>query len=616
MRLATSPGFSDAVDWKERVAALKLLPGFLKLVCNSQRFYAAAIALLRLLRGLLPIGQLWVAKLIIEAIELHYRMPDHIDWKRLGALVVLELWLAVGSDALARASSLLESLLGDVFSNKMSIQLMSHAGRLDLAQFEDATIYDQLSRASNYSMARVALFFQLLDAAQAVITLVSLTVAVVVFVPWLLMMLAIAVIPAFFGETRYGSLEYLLRLQLTPDRRRLEYLRMVATNNRTVKEVKLYGLSSYLVRRYSELAWYVYKAHKALSTRRAVVSTGLNGIGILGYYSAYAIIIYLTVIGHQSRGGIFTIGVLTFLAASFRQSRDLVQNILRTVAKTYEQSLYVRDLLLFFELEPRVACRPGALRIPRPIKQGFVFEGVGFRYPGCEAWAVRDLSFSIRRNESVALVGENGAGKTTVTKLLARLYDPDEGRILLDGLDLREYDPLDMWSAIAVNFQDFVRYSFLLRENIGVGDVARIEDHKQIREAATRGLASAVAERFEDGFEQQLGREFGGVELSGGEWQKVALSRAYMREAQVLILDEPTAALDARAEYDVFKRVTRLARHKIALIISHRFSTVRVADRIMVLNRGRLVEEGPHDELVACGGEYAELFNLQAAGYR
>ena len=616
MRVFTTSDQSD-VDWKDRVAALRLLPNFLKLVYGSQRFYATAIALLRLLRALLPIPQLWVAKLIIEAVELHYRSGDDLDWNRLGALIVLEFGLVFGSDALARASSLLELLLGDLFETKMSIRLMGHAGILDLAQFEDTTTYDRLARAGNYSAARVALFVQLLDAVQAIITLMSLIVVLVVFVPWLLVMLTIAVIPAFFGETHYASLAYLLRLQLTPDRRRLEYLRSVATNNRTAKEVKLYGLSSYLVGRYSKLAWDVYEAHKRLSTRRAVVATGLNGLGVLGYYGAYATIIYLTVIEHQSPGGVFTIGVLTFLAASFRQSRALIQHILLTVARVYEQSLYVRDLLLFFELKPSVTRRPGALGIPRPIKQGFVFEGVGFRYPGCQEWAIRDLSFEVRPNESVALVGENGAGKTTAIKLLARLYDPEEGRILLDGLDLREYDPSDLWNAIAVNFQDFVRYSFLLRENIGVGDVARIEDETRIREAATRGLATAVAERLEHGFEQQLGREFAaGVELSGGEWQKVALSRAYMREAQVLILDEPTAALDARAEYEVFRRVTELARQKIALIISHRFSTVRVADRIMVLNRGRLVEEGVHDELVASGGEYAELFSLQAAGYR
>ena len=581
------------------------------------RVYAGAIALLRLLRAILPLALLWVGKLIIEVVEGYQRTGESLDWKHLGALILLELGIAVGAEAGARASSLLDSLLGDVFSTKMSMRLMHHAARLDLAQFEDATTYDRLERARNQTLARVGLFVQLLDTVQALVTLILLVAALAVFVPWLLALLAIAVVPAFVGETHFAGLGYSLRVQWTPERRKLDYLRFVAASDKTAKEMKLFGLSPFLVGRYAKLAWEFYEANKRLSTKRAVMSIVLTAVGSVGYYGAYAVIIYLTVIEYRSPAGVFTIGVLTFLAASFRQSRDLIQRILLALSGIYEQSLDIRDLLLFFKIEPRLTSGPEAALFPRPVTRGFCFHGVGFRYPGSEEWAIRDLTFAINPDQSVALVGENGSGKTTVVKLLARLYDPDEGRILLDGLDLREYDVDDLWSNIAVLFQDFVRYELLFRENIGVGEVAHIEDNLRIREAARRGHAIAVADRLEHGFDQQLGRRFdAGVELSGGEWQKVALSRAYMREAQVLILDEPTAALDARAEYDVFRRVTELARQKIALIISHRFSTVRVADRIVVLQRGRLVEQGTHDELVALGGEYAEMFGLQAAGYR
>ena len=371
------------------------------------------------------------------------------------------------------------------------------------------------------------------------------------------------------------------------------------------------------MQRYDTLAGDFYQANKRLSTKRAAVSTILAVVGSVGYYGAYGVIIYLTVTGYESPAGLFTIGVLTFLAGSFRQSRDLIQRILLSLAQMYEQSLYLRDLFAFFELRPRIASKPEAVTVPNPLRSGFVFEDVSFRYPGSSEWAVRNLQFSIHPSESIALVGENGAGKTTLVKLLARLYDPDEGRVLLEGVDLKDYDVESLRANIGVVFQDYVKYDLMLRENIGVGQVERIEDLESIRHAAERGLADQVVRRAAAGFDQQLGRRFeGGIELSGGEWQKVALARAYMRDVQVVILDEPTAALDARAEYQVFARFTGLTRGRVAVIISHRFSTVRMADRILVLKAGQLIEEGTHDTLVRHGGLYADLFNMQAAGYR
>jgi ATP-binding cassette subfamily B protein len=329
------------------------------------------------------------------------------------------------------------------------------------------------------------------------------------------------------------------------------------------------------------------------------------------------VIIYLTVTGHQSRAGVFTIGVLTFLAGSFRQSRDLIQRVLLSLAQVFEQSLYLEDLFSFLEIEPSIRRNPGAKPVPVPIRTGFAFEGVGFRYPGAEQWAVRHLDFSLAPGERIALVGENGAGKTTLVKLLARLYDPDEGRILLDGVDLRDYDLDSLRRNIGVIFQDFVRYDFLLKENIAVGNIGRIEDQPAIQTAAERSLADSVVRRVTGGYEQMLGKRFeSGVDLSGGEWQKVALARAYMRDAQLLILDEPTAALDARSEFEVFQRFRELSRDKTAVLISHRFSSVRMADRIVVLADGTVEAIGTHDELLRQQGRYAELFELQAAGYR
>jgi ATP-binding cassette subfamily B protein len=372
-----------------------------------------------------------------------------------------------------------------------------------------------------------------------------------------------------------------------------------------------------LTQRYTELADALYEANKRLAIRRATVSSLLAAVGQLGYYGAYATVIYLTIVGYRSSAGSFTIGVLTLLAASFRQSRDLIRGLLLTLSQVYEQSLYLRDLFMFLDLKPRIIAKAGSRAVPRPIHDGFVFDHVSFRYPRSDAWAVRDLSFALPPNQAVALVGENGAGKTTLVKLLTRLYDPDEGRILLDGVNLRDYEPDDLWANLGVIFQDFVTYHFLLRENIAVGQIEELANQPRVLEAARRGMADRVAARLERGYDQQLGTQFeGGVDLSGGEWQKIALARAYMRDAQVVILDEPTAALDARAEYEVFQQFTALTRRKIAVVISHRFSTVRMANQILVLERGRLVQQGAHAELLSRGGLYAELFNLQAEGYR
>ena len=589
------------------------------MVWETEPRYVVGILVLRVLRALVPLAVLWIGKLIVDQVVLAVGVATSgatIPWTRLAELVAIELAIALVGEALSRLSALLESLLGDLFANRTSVELMRHAATLDLEQFEDAEIYDKLERARRQTVGRIGLFTLLLSSVQDAITLVTLSVALAVYVPWLLLLLVIAVLPSLLGETHFASLGYSLLYSWTPERRQLDYLRYIGASDVSAKELKLFGLSDFLVGRYARLSNDFYEANRSLAVRRSIVSSVLAAVGTLGYYAAYAVIIYLTVIGHRSPAGPFTIGVLTFLAGSFRQSRDLIQRVLLSLSQIYEQALYLDDLFSFLGLEPSI--RRGAGRaVPVPVRTGFVFENVGFRYPGAETWAVRGLSFTLAPGERLALVGENGAGKTTLVKLLARLYDPTEGRILLDGVDLRDYDLDDLRRNVGVIFQDFVRYDFLLRENIAVGDIGRLANAPLIESAAQRSLADTVAARLPGRYEQMLGKRFeGGMDLSGGEWQKVALARAYMRDAQLLILDEPTAALDARAEYEVFLRFAELTAGRMAVLISHRFSTVRMADRILVLRGGELVEQGTHQELVERGGLYAELFQLQAAGYR
>src|SRR3954462_4318638 len=604
-------------SWKERLEALRYIPALFRLIWRTHRGYTSAIVFLRIIRSVVPVTTFWVGKLILDSEIAAKAGTSSISqvWKYL----LLELVVVLLGEILARASSLIESLLGDLFSNAMSVELMEHAARLDLAQFEDPEFYDHLERARRQTVGRIALLSLLLSMSQDALTLITLAGALVAYNPWLLLLLALAVIPSFLGETHFASLGYSLLFRWTPERRQLDYLRYVGASNVTAKEVQMFGLAPWLTQRYRELAQRFYDENRKLSIRRGVVSALLSILGTVGYYSAYIIILLRAV-----RGDI-TIGTLTFLAASFGRGRDVIQSILLSASNVFEQALYLRDLFVFLEMRPTIESRPGAIPVATPIKSGFAFENVGFRYPGSDRWAVRGVNFTLRPGERVALVGENGAGKTTITKLLARLYDPTEGRITLDGIDLREYDLGSLRRAIGVIFQDFVRYDMRFDENIGVGEIESVRADLEasdgtsdaITTAAENSLAASLLPRFAKGYQQMLGRRFEeGVDLSGGEWQKIALARAYIRNAQVLILDEPTAALDARAEYEVFLRFSELVAGRMAILISHRFSTVRMADRIIVLRHGKVEEQGSHEELLARGGLYEELFNMQARGYR
>jgi ATP-binding cassette subfamily B protein len=577
---------------------------------------------LRAVRALLPVATLYVGKLIIdEAIRLAGHPPAGADtlgeWYRSGALdpllalLALEFGLAVLSDVLGRIVSLVDSLLSELLTNATSVQLMQHAATLDLEDFEDSELQDKLDRARRQTMGRMSLMSQLFGQLQDTITVVSFAVGLLVYAPWLILLLAVALIPAFIGEAHFNALGYSLNFAWTPERRQLEYVRQMGASVETAKEVKIFNLHRFLIAKYRELADKFFAANRALARRRALWGTVLAGLGTLGYYIAYGYIAWRTVRGD------FSIGDLTFLAGSFRRLRQLLEGLLVGFSQVAGQALYLEDLFSFFEIQPEITSPANPVAVPKPIARGFVFENVGFRYPDAERWALRGLDFELRAGEVLALVGENGAGKTTLVKLLARLYDPDEGRILLDGRDLREYDLDELRASIGVIFQDFVRYHLTAGENIGVGQIDAMTDLERIRNAARRSSADEVIESLPRGYDQLIGRRFKtGVDLSGGQWQKIAIARAYMRDAQVMILDEPTAALDARAEFEVFQRFKELSADTTAVLISHRFSSVRMADRILVLAEGRLEASGTHTELLAQGGRYAELFELQAAGYR
>jgi ATP-binding cassette subfamily B protein len=598
-------GSAPPQSWRDRLSALSNVPPLLRMVWETSPLLTLATVALRLLAALIPVVQLWIAKLIIDQIV--HPQADRSVWVFLG----LEIGTAVLSDLLARATGLSDSLLGDRFTNHVSLRLMQHATQLDLVSFEDPVFYDKMERARRQTTARLGMLAVLANMCQQFITLASLSGAVILFSPWFLVLLVLTVVPAFLGETRFTLLAYSILFRWTPERRELDYLRLLGASNQSAKEVKIFGLGNWLVERSRELFERFYRENKALAVRRAISGSLLNLLPTAGYYSAYGVIIGRTIHGQ------LTIGDLTFLAGAFSRSRGLIENLFSSLNNIAEQALYIKDLFDFFEVKPEIETKPNSLPAPRPIRSGYEFQNVSFAYPGSSARVLSNVSFRLEPGEKIALIGENGAGKTTLVKLLARLYDPVEGAILLDGVDLREYNVEDLRKEIGVIFQDYMRYDMLAKENIGLGRIEELANGRRIADSARKSLADSVIDSLPRGFEQMLGRRFeNGIDLSAGQWQKIALARAYMRDAQVLILDEPTASLDARAEYEVYLRFADLTQGRMAVLISHRFSTVRMADRILVLEHGRITEQGTHQELVALGGRYAELFELQAAGYR
>lgn len=599
------------LTFKKRFAALGNLPAFFKLVWQSSPWKTSLSFLLRLVRSAMPVALLYIGKLIVDQVVLLNQNHSNHDHHRLWQLVAAEFGLALLTDGLNRLINLMDSLLGDLFSNHTSVRIMRHAATLDLDQFEDSVFYDKLERARQQTVGRTVLLSQVMSQVQDMISMGFLVAGLIAFNPWLILLLLVAILPAFLGESHFNNQNYALSRSQTPERRELDYLRYLGASDETAKEIKLFNLADFVINRFKNLSDKFYADNSKLSIQRSAWGTVFSVLGSAGYYAAYVFIIIKTVNGQQS------VGDLTFLAGSFRQLRSLMEGILTRFAAVSQGAIYLTDFLDFFEIKPKIAVSKNPLPFPNPVKQGFVFENVGFQYHNSENWANRHLNFTLNPGEKLALVGENGAGKTTLVKLLARLYDPTEGRILLDGIDLKDYKIEDLRFNIGVIFQDYLRYQMTLSQNIAVGNIAEINNSSLIKKAAHESLADALAEKLPDQYNQWLGRRFNdGVELSGGEWQKVALARAYMKDAQLLILDEPTAALDARAEYEVFQRFAELTKGKSAVLISHRFSTARLADRILVLERGQVLEIGSHEELLAMEGKYAELFQLQAMGYQ
>jgi ATP-binding cassette, subfamily B, bacterial len=597
-------------SWRERLQALRNVPPVLKIVWDSGRLVVVLGLVFRLLVSLLPIAIPYVTKLIIDAIvqftTQHKPLPRHFWW-----LVGAEFALAVLAAIFSRVIDYLNSLLADKYVRHVSIQVMKQAASLDLIAYEDPVYYDRLERARVQATDRLAMIQSIGQLVQQVITATGMSIAIMVYSPWLILLLIGGVVPAFLGESHFAFLGYAKNFKQTPIKRQLDYLRVVGGSKEAAKELKLFGLKDFFTNRFTTLSDQIYVEDVSLARRKLTATALLSVLAILGYYSAYVFVILRAI------EGVISIGTLTFLAAQILGASTNIQQIFSTVAGIADQALFLTDLLAFFEMKPSIRSKPNALPSPRPISRGFEFINVSFSYPGSPRRILNGLNFHLHTGERVALIGENGQGKTTIVKLITRLYDPTEGQILLDGVDLREYSLEDLYREIGVIFQDFVRYEMTARENIAIGKIEELANLPLIEDSAQKSMAAEVIAKLPAHLEQMLGRRFeGGLDLSGGEWQKIALARAYLRNAQLLILDEPTAALDARSEFQVFQRFAELTLGKMALFISHRFSTVRMADRIVVLESGNIVEEGTHDYLAHLGGRYAEMFEMQAASYR
>jgi ATP-binding cassette, subfamily B, bacterial len=603
---------SDSLEggWRERVAALRNVPPILKIVWQSGPGVVAFGIIVRIVAALLPIALAYVPKLIIDILvhllQTHGPAPSRLWW-----LVLAEFGLAVLSSMVARMIDFSDSLLANKYTRHVSIQVMKHASQLDLTAYEDPVFYDRLERARVQATDRLVMIQSIGRLELQLITAVGWSVAVMLYSPWLMLLLTAAVLPAFLGETHFAFLGYAKNFQQTPIKRQLDYLRQAGATKEAAKELKLFNLSDFFTQRFAKLSDIIYEQDVSLARKRLRIGSYLSLVSTSGYYGAYAYVIWRTVTATLS------IGTFYFLSQAILQASSNIQQVFSTLSGIADQALFLTDLLAFFRMKPTIRSKPNALRAPRPILQGFEFRDVSFRYPGTERQVLNRLNFHLRPSERVALIGENGQGKTTIVKLITRLYDPTDGEILLDGVDLREYDLEDLYREIGVIFQDFMRYEMTSRENIAVGRIEAIGNTALVEDAARKSLADEVMARLPGAYDQMLGRRFdGGVDLSGGEWQKIALARAYLRDAQVLILDEPTAALDARSEFEVFRRFADLTAGKMALFISHRFSTVRMADRIVVLENGGVIEDGSHARLTSLGGRYAEMFEMQAASYR
>jgi len=596
-----SRGFLGVFRYSRRAIAL---------VWDTNRVLLVALACLTIVAGLLPASVAWVGARIVDAVVSARSAADH-NAMRVLKLVLLEGALVATVAGAQRGLSLCQSLLRVQLGQRVNVMILEKALTLELHHFEDSEFYDKLTRARREASSRpLSLVMRTFGLGQNAISLLSYAALLIRFSPWTMLVLLLAGLPAFIAETKFSGEAFRLFRWRSPETRMQMYLETVLAREDHVKEVKLFGLGPRILQRYRDIFTRLYGEDRALSIRRDSWGFGLGLLGTIALYGAYAWIALSTI------RSLITLGQMTMYLLLFRQGQSAVAAILSSVGGMYEDNLYLSTLYEY--LETPVAPSIGhAARGPHP-EDGVRFEHVNFTYPGAGEPALVDIDLHLPPGSSVALVGENGSGKTTLIKLLTRLYSPDSGRIVLDGLPLKEWNEDALRARIGVIFQDFNRYQMLVGENVGAGDERFFEDEPRWREAAGKGQAADFIERLPGGYKTQLGKWFrDGQELSGGQWQKIALARAFMRtEADILVLDEPTAAMDARAEAEIFEHFQTLARGRITILISHRFSTVRMADQIVVFDRGRVVEKGSHEQLMAQSGHYAELFSLQARGYR
>jgi len=597
------------------VRYLKYLPRTFRLVRDSSPTFAAGLVLLLLGQAVLPASMAWVGKLIVDAVVQAARAGagGAGDRALVLKLVLFEFGLMVISTALSRGQALLRDLLRASLGNHVNTMILEKATTLELKHFEDADFYDKMQNARREASVRpLSLVLEIASLLQQLIILGSYALLLARLSPWSVLLIVAASIPAFAAEARFSGQSFRLNTWRAPEGRRQNYLEWILTRDSHVKEVKLFGLGPLVLQRYRNLFAKFYREDRALALRKSLAGLLLGGLSLVAFYGSY---LFMAI---RAAAGAISLGDLTLYLNVFRQGQSSIQSVLSSIGSLYENGLFVSNLYDYLDIgttgeAPRV--QP-ALSAPRLLSQTIEFRNVSFQYPGSDKWVLRDVSLKLAPGEKMALVGDNGAGKSTLIKLLLRLYDPTEGAILYGGVDLRDMDPRDLRDRIGVLFQDFVKYQFTAAENIGLGWVPSIDDRARIEKATDDGGARAVVESLPHKLDTMLGGWFEeGQELSGGQWQKIALARAFMRDSEVLILDEPTAALDAEAEHELFLKLQKLAKGRTALLISHRFSTVRQADRIAVLRDGRIEELGTHESLLAQNGRYAHLFKLQAAGY-
>src|SRR5579863_8710646 len=502
--------------WQERISALRNVPAVLKIVWDSGPGVVVFGLITRLLSSVLPVFLLWITKLIIDgivrAISTHQAVRPGFWW-----LVAAEFSLAVLNSILIRATDYSDSLLADKYTRHVSIRVMDHAASLDLQAYEDPVFYDRLERARVQATDRLVMIQAIGRLVQQTITTITLSVSIMLFSPWLMLLLVLGVVPAFLGESHFAFLGYAKNFRQTPMRRQLDYLRVLGGSKEAAKELKLFGLRNFLRERFTRLSDEIYDVNVALSRRKLIAGSLLSMIGTMGYYSAYVFVIWRTVQGQ------LTIGTLTFLTGAIQQASSNIQQIFSTIAGIGDQALFLTDLLAFFEMQPTIQSGPNALPAPRPITRGVEFRNVSFSYPGNPRMVLDQINFTLHTGERLALIGENGQGKTTIVKLITRLYDPTDGQILLYGIDLREYDLEDLHREIGVIFQDFMRYELTARDNVAVGRIEHRDDDARLLQAARQSGAHEVLRRLPHGLDQMLGRRFAdGLDLSGGEWQKFA----------------------------------------------------------------------------------------------